>query len=136
MNTDPISDYLTRIRNACLAGHRVVNIPISNSKKDISKILYNQGYILSYKIETLYHNKRKNMYIKLALKYDQNSKISVIKCIKRVSKPGLRKYCGFKNLPRILNGMGTSIISTSKGIMTDKNARIEKIGGEILFYIY
>lgn len=138
MNTDPIADYLTRIRNACIAGNKIVKIPISKSKKEISKILYNQGYILSYKIESLIDKKKNKLkFIKIAIKYEKNNKnISVIKCIKRISKPGLRKYCNYKKLPRVLNGLGIAIISTSQGIMTDKDAKAKKIGGEILCYVY
>lgn len=132
MNTDPIADYLTRIRNAVLANHRVVDIPASKLKKEITKILFDQGYILSYKFE----EKAAQDNIKIALKYDRDSKESVIKDIQRLSKPGLRKYAGAGELPRILNGLGVAIVSTSKGVMTDKQARSENVGGEVLCYVY
>lgn len=132
MVTDPISDYLTRIRNAMMAGHKVVEIPASNLKKEITKILFEQGYILNYKFED-------NSYqgtIKIALKYDKVTKEPVIRKMQRYSSPGLRKYSGAKNLPRVLNGMGIAIISTSKGVMTDKQARKENVGGEVLCFVY
>jgi len=132
MNTDPIADYLTRIRNAVRANHRVVEIPASNLKKEITKILFDQGYILSYK----FMEQSAQDIIKIALKYDRETKESVIKDIQRLSKPGLRKYAGSTELPRILNGLGVAIISTSKGVMTDKQARSEKVGGEVLCYVY
>ncbi|MBB4118891.1 MAG: 30S ribosomal protein S8 [Mesonia hippocampi] len=132
MNTDPIADYLTRIRNAVAAGHRVVEIPASNLKKQITKILFDQGYILSYKFMAEGH--REN--IKIALKYDSITKEPVIKAIQRISKPGLRKYAGAKDVPRILNGLGIAIVSTSHGVMTDKQARKENVGGEVLCYVY
>lgn len=132
MNTDPIADYLTRIRNAVAANHRVVEIPASNLKKEITKILFDQGYILSYKFE---ENTAQGS-IKIALKYDRNTKESVIKKIQRISKPGLRKYAGSTELPRILNGLGISIVSTSHGVMTGKQAQQEKVGGEVLCYVY
>ncbi len=132
MNTDPIADYLTRVRNATLANHRVVDIPSSKLKKEITKILFDQGYILSYKFEEL--SAQDN--IKIALKYDRETKESVIKDIQRLSKPGLRKYAGAGELPRILNGLGVAIVSTSKGVMTDKQARAENVGGEVLCYVY
>lgn len=132
MNTDPIADYLTRIRNAVAAGHRVVDIPASNVKKEITKILFDQGYILSYKFE----DETAQGNIKIALKYDKITKEPVIKEIQRISKPGLRKYSGSKGLPRILNGLGIAIISTSHGVMTDKQARKENVGGEVLCYVY
>lgn len=128
MYTDTIADYLTRIRNALHAGHKVVYIPYSNFKKKITQILFDQGYILSYKIQ--------NKEIKIALKYDIISREPVIKSITRVSKPGLRKYCTVSYLPRILNGLGIAIVSTSKGVMIDKQARENKIGGEIICYVY
>ncbi len=133
MNTDPIADYLTRIRNAVAAGHRVVEIPASNLKKQITKILFDQGYILSYKFDD--ENTARGI-IKIALKYDKDSKESVIKKIQRISKPGLRKYAGANELPRILNGLGIAIVSTSHGVMTDKQARKENVGGEVLCYVY
>jgi small subunit ribosomal protein S8 len=132
MNTDPIADYLTRIRNAVRANHRVVEIPASKVKKEITKILFDQGYILSYKF--VEHDAQD--IIKIALKYDRDTKESVIKDIQRLSKPGLRKYAGSKELPRILNGLGIAIISTSHGVMTDKQARSENVGGEVLCYVY
>lgn len=132
MLTDPISDYLTRIRNANTAGHRVVNIPASNLKKQITKILFDQGYILSYKFE----DSQVQGNIKIALKYDSLTKASVIKKLQRVSKPGLRKYVGANELPRILNGLGIAIISTSHGVMTNKRAKRENVGGEVLCYVY
>lgn len=132
MNTDPIADYLTRVRNAVAANHRVVEIPASNLKKEITKILFDQGYILSYKFE----DDTAQGTIKIALKYDKLTKESVIREIQRISKPGLRKYTGAKNLPRILNGLGISIVSTSKGVMTGKQAEQENIGGEVLCYVY
>ncbi|MCF1190636.1 30S ribosomal protein S8 [Mangrovimonas sp. AS39] len=132
MYTDPIADYLTRIRNAVRAGHRVVEIPASNLKKEITKILFDQGYILSYKFE----EDTVQGAIKIALKYNKETKEPVIKKIERISKPGLRKYASSKDLPRILNGLGIAIISTSHGVMTDKQARREKVGGEVLCYVY
>ena len=132
MYTDTIADYLTRIRNASMAGHKVVDIPSSNIKKDITKILYDQGYILSYKFEDTENNQGS---IKIALKYDSISKEPVIKEIQRISKPGLRKYSNSKEFPRILNGLGISIVSTSKGVMTAKQARNENVGGEVICYV-
>lgn len=133
MYTDPISDYLTRLRNALLAGHKIVEIPSSNIKKDITKILFDQGYILNYKFDTL---RNIQGIIKIALKYNKMTKVSVIQKLLRISKPGLRKYIGVKNIPRVLNGLGIAIISTSKGLMTDKQARNENIGGEVICYVY
>lgn len=132
MNTDPIADYLTRIRNAVAASHRVVEIPASNLKKEITKILFDQGYILSYKFE----DNTAQGSIKIALKYDRLTKEPVIKKIQRISKPGLRKYAGAQELPRILNGLGIAIVSTSHGVMTGKQAQQEKVGGEVLCYVY
>jgi small subunit ribosomal protein S8 len=132
MITDPISDYLTRIRNASSAGHRVVEIPASNLKKEITKILFDQGYILSYKFE---ENKIQGI-IKIALKYDKITKEPVIKKLQRISKPGLRKYSGSDDLPRVLNGLGVAIVSTSHGVMTSKQARRDNVGGEVLCYVY
>lgn len=132
MNTDPIADYLTRIRNAVAASHRVVEIPASNLKKEITKILFDQGYILSYKFE----DETAQGTIKIALKYDRSTKESVIKKIQRISKPGLRKYAGADELPRILNGLGVAIVSTSHGVMTGKRAQQENVGGEVLCYVY
>ena len=133
MYTDTIADYLTRIRNASMAGHKVVDIPSSNIKKDITKILFDQGYILSYKFEETKNNQGS---IKIALKYDSISKEPVIKEIQRVSKPGLRKYSSSQEFPRILNGLGISIVSTSKGVMTNLKAKELGIGGEVLCYIW
>ncbi|WP_435623242.1 30S ribosomal protein S8 [Flagellimonas sp.] len=132
MLTDPISDYLTRIRNASKAGHRVVNIPASNLKQQMTKILFDQGYILSYKFE----ENEVQGNIKIALKYDKFTKEPVIKKIQRVSKPGLRKYAGSGELPRVLNGLGIAIVSTSHGVMTSKQAKQENVGGEVLCYVY
>nr|WP_299343377.1 30S ribosomal protein S8 [Allomuricauda sp.] len=132
MLTDPISDYLTRIRNASKAGHRVVNIPASNLKKQMTKILFDQGYILSYKFE----EDKVQGNIKIALKYDKFTKEPIIKKIQRVSKPGLRKYTGSGELPRVLNGLGIAIVSTSHGVMTSKQAKQENVGGEVLCYVY
>ncbi len=132
MFTDPISDYLTRIRHASRAGHRVVEIPASNLKKEITKILFDQGYILSYKFE----EDKVQGTIKIALKYDKQTKEPVIKKIQRISKPGLRKYAGHEELPRVLNGLGIAIVSTSHGVMTSKQAKAENVGGEVLCYVY
>lgn len=132
MYTDPIADYLTRIRNAASAGHRVVEIPASNLKKEMTKILFDQGYILSYKFE---ENKVQDA-IKIALKYDKLTKQPVMRKIERVSKPGLRKYVSSTEMPRVLNGLGIAIVSTSKGVMTNKKARQENVGGEVLCYVY
>lgn len=132
MYTDPIADFLTRIRNAASAQHRVVEIPASNLKKEMTKILFDQGYILSYKF---IENKVQDT-IKIALKYDKVSRESVIKHIERISTPGLRKYAGAKEMPRVLNGLGIAIISTSRGVMTNKKARQENLGGEVLCYVY
>ncbi|MXV39296.1 30S ribosomal protein S8 [Flavobacteriaceae bacterium Ap0902] len=133
MHTDPISDYLTRVRNAMMAGHKLVNIPASNVLKDITKILYDQGYILNYKFE---EGDNPQGIIKIALKYDKATKVPAIRKMKRASKPGLRKYAGSKDLPRVLNGLGIAIVSTSHGVMTDKQARRDNVGGEVLCYIY
>lgn len=132
MVTDTIADYLTRVRNASRAGHRVVEIPASNLKKEITKILFNQGYILSYKFE----EDKVQGTIKIALKYDRLTKEPVIKKIERISKPGLRKYASNANLPRVLNGLGIAIVSTSHGVMTSKQAKAENVGGEVLCYVY
>ena len=133
MYTDTIADYLTRVRNASMAGHRVVDIPSSNIKKDITKILFDQGYILSYKFEETDNNQGN---IKIALKYDKLTKEPVIKKIQRISTPGLRKYSGSDTLPRVLNGLGISIVSTSHGVMTGKQAAKENVGGELICYVY
>ncbi|HLU50688.1 MAG TPA: 30S ribosomal protein S8 [Flavobacteriaceae bacterium] len=133
MITDPIADFLTRIRNAVKANHRVVEVPASNIKKEITKILFDQGYILSYKFED---EKGPQGTIKIALKYDKMTKEPVIKKIERVSTPGLRKYAGAADLPRVLNGLGIAIVSTSHGVMTGKQAKAENVGGEVLCYVY
>ncbi|MDV7185743.1 30S ribosomal protein S8 [Lutibacter sp. TH_r2] len=132
MYTDPIADYLTRIRNAAATGHRVVEIPASKIKKEMTKILFDQGYILSYKFE----DTTVQGTIKIALKYSKTTKAPVIKKLQRISTPGLRKYVGADEMPRVLNGLGIAIISTSKGVMTNKQARLEHVGGEVLCYIY
>lgn len=131
MYTDPIADYLTRVRNAYLAGHRVVEIPASKVKKAITEILFDQGYILSYKFEEGVQGT-----IKIALKYNPQTNESVIKKIERISTPGLRKYVGVEDLPRVLNGLGIAIVSTSKGVMTSKQARTENVGGEVICHVY
>lgn len=131
--TDPIADYLTRIRNAQKAKHRVVDIPASNIKKEITKILKDKGYILNYKFE---EDVNYQGNIKIALKYHPESKTPAIRAITRVSKPGLRQYCDSGNIPRVLNGLGIAILSTSKGVMTDKEAQTNGIGGEVLCYVY
>jgi len=133
MFTDPIADFLTRIRNANSAGHRVVDAPASNMKKEITKILFDQGYILSYKFEETENHQGS---IKIALKYDKLSKEPVIKEIQRISTPGLRKYSDSENLPRILNGLGISIVSTSHVVMTGKQAAKDNVGGELICYVY
>lgn len=130
--TDPISDYLTRVRNAVMAKHKIVDIPASNMKKDITRILFEKGYILNYKFE----DKGPQGNIKIALKYHPETKIPAIKELGRISRPGLRKYSGKDSIPRVLNGLGISIVSTSQGVMTDKEARSLGIGGEILCYVY
>ncbi|MBO4444741.1 MAG: 30S ribosomal protein S8 [Bacteroidaceae bacterium] len=130
--TDPIADYLTRLRNAISAKHRVVEIPASNLKKEITKILFEKGYILNYK----FMEDGPQGTIKIALKYDAANKNSAIKKLIRVSTPGLRKYTGYKEMPRVINGLGIAIISTSKGVMTDKEAAVQKVGGEVLCYVY
>ena len=130
--TDPIADYLTRLRNAIMAKHKVVEIPASNLKKEITKILFDKGYVLTYK----FIEEGPQGAIKIALKYDAATKASAIKCLKRVSRPGLRKYTGYKDMPRVINGLGIAILSTSKGVMTDKEAAELKIGGEVLCYVY
>ena len=131
--TDPIADYLTRLRNAIKAQHRVVEIPSSKMKKEITKILFDQGYILNYKFV---EDGTPAGAIKIALKYDPVDKVNAIKCLTRVSRPGLRQYTGYKDMPRVLNGLGIAIISTSKGVMTNKQAKAEKVGGEVLCYVY
>lgn len=131
--TDPIADYLTRMRNAIMAKHRVVEIPASNLKKEITKILFEKGYILNYMFAD---EQGPQGTIKVALKYDVVSKKNAIKALKRVSKPGLRRYVGYKDMPRVLNGLGIAILSTSRGVMTNKEALDLKVGGEVLCYIY
>ncbi|MEO6884611.1 MAG: 30S ribosomal protein S8 [Bacteroidia bacterium] len=130
--TDPISDYLTRVRNAIKANHRVVEIPASNIKKEITKILFEKGYILNYKFE----DNNVQGSIKIALKYHPVTKESAIVSLDRISKPGLRKYAGIQKMPRVLNGLGVAILSTSKGVMTDKEARKQSVGGEVLCFVY
>ncbi|GAA0747470.1 MULTISPECIES: 30S ribosomal protein S8 [Flavobacteriaceae] len=132
MYTDPIADYLTRVRNAVKANHRVVEIPASNLKKEITKILFDQGYILSYKFD----DSTVQGTIKIALKYNKETKEPVIKKIQRISKPGLRKYASANEMPRILNGLGIAIVSTSHGVLTGKQAQRENVGGELLCYVY
>lgn len=130
--TDPIADYLTRLRNAIQAGHKVVEIPGSNIKREMTKILKDKGYILNYKfIDAGYQGS-----IKIALKYNAETGVPAIKELKRVSKPGLRQYSGVEEMPRVLNGLGVAIVSTSQGLMTDKEARQKNIGGEVLCYVY
>lgn len=130
--TDTIADYLTRVRNAIRANHRIVEIPASNLKKEITKILFEKGYILSYKFE----DSTTQGNIKIALKYHPVTKQPAIRNLQRVSTPGLRQYAGSTELPRVLNGLGIAIISTSKGVMTDKEAKTQKVGGEVLCYVY
>ena len=132
MYSDPISDYLTRLRNAIKANHRIVEIPASNIKKDITKVLYEQGYILKYKFEDTPNNQG---VIKIALKYNPVTKIPAIRELKRFSKPGLRKYAASNTVPRVLNGLGIAIVSTSKGVLTDKQAREHNVGGEVLCFV-
>lgn len=133
--TDPIADYLTRIRNAQMAGHRIVEIPASKIKKRITEILYDQGYILKYAFED-HSDKFHQGVIKIALKYDPTTKQPVIRELVRVSKPGLRRFSGAQDIPRVINGLGIMIVSTSKGVMTDKQARENNVGGELLCYVY
>ncbi len=132
--TDPIADYLTRIRNAQMAGHRIVEIPASGIKKGITEILYDQGFILKYKFEE--GGKGNQGVVKIALKYDPMTKKPIIRELGRISKPGLRKYARATEIPRIINGLGVAIVSTSKGVMTGKQARSENVGGELLCYVY
>lgn len=131
--TDPIADYLTRIRNAQKAGHRTVAIPSSKMKKGITEILYDQGYILKYKFED---DEGVQGTIHIALKYNKETKVPVIRKLQRVSKPGLRKYSSSEDLPRVINGLGIAVISTSKGLLTDKQARSANVGGEVVCYVY
>ena len=132
MITDPIADFLTRIRNAQMAGHRIVEIPASNLKKRITEILYNQGYILKYKFE----EDSKQGVIKIALKYDAATKEPAIKTLERISRPGLRQYASPTEFRRVKNGLGVAIVSTSTGVMTDTDAKAQKVGGEVLCYVY
>ena len=132
MITDPIADFLTRIRNAQMAGHRIVDIPASNLKKRMTEILYNQGYILKYKFE----DDGKQGVIKIALKYDPQTKQPAINTLERISRPGLRTYAKPNEFRRVKNGLGLAIISTSRGVMTDKEAKAQNVGGEILCYVY
>ena len=131
--TDPIADYLTRLRNAIKAQHRVVDVPASNLKKEITKILFEKGYILNFKFVD---DDGPQGTIKIALKYDPVNKVNAIKRLQRISRPGLRKYTGYKDMPRVLNGLGIAILSTPKGVMTDKEARTLNVGGEVLCYVY
>ena len=130
--TDPIADYLTRIRNAVMAGHKIVEVPGSNLKRKITKVLFEKGYILNYKFEDIGYQGN----IKIALKYHPVTKVSAIKKLERISRPGLRKYVDTTSIPRVLNGLGIAILSTNKGVMTDKEARQENVGGEVLCYVY
>ncbi|MGA1373377.1 MAG: 30S ribosomal protein S8 [Flavobacteriales bacterium] len=132
MYTDPIADYLTRIRNAQAAGHKVVEIPASNMKREMTRILFDKGYILNYK----FVEEGPQGSIKIALRYDSKTKRPAITKITRISSPGLRKYSGAEELPRVLNGLGVAIVSTSKGLMTDKEARAMHIGGEVVCTVY
>lgn len=132
MTTDPIADYLTRIRNASSAGLKMVEIPGSNIKKAMTEILFDQGYILNYKFE----DDNKQGTIKIALKYNVSTRVPAITKLVRISKPGLRKYAGSSDLPRVLNGLGVAIVSTSNGVITDKAARKLNVGGEVLCYVY
>lgn len=130
--TDPIADYLTRLRNAIMAKHRVVEVPASNLKKEITKILFEKGYILNYK----FVEDGPQGTIKIALKYNPQTKINAIKKLIRISSPGLRKYVGYREMPSVINGLGIAVLSTSKGVMTNKEAADLKIGGEVLCYVY
>lgn len=130
--TDPIADYLTRLRNAIKARHRVVEVPASNLKKEITRILFEKGYILNFK----FIDEGVQGVIKIALKYNDRNKMNAIKRLDRISSPGLRRYVGYRNMPRVLNGLGIAILSTSKGVMTNKEASEQKIGGEVLCYVY
>jgi small subunit ribosomal protein S8 len=131
--TDPISDYLTRLRNAIKASHRIVEVPSSKLKKEITRVLFEKGYILNYKFEDIVNHQGS---IKIALKYNPVTKTSAIKKMERISRPGLRRYTGVETMPRVINGMGIAIVTTSKGVMTDKEARKLNVGGEVLCYIY
>lgn len=129
---DPIADFLTRIRNAIKANHRIITLPASNIKKEITKVLFDQGYIQNYRFE----DEGPQGMIKIALKYNPETKQPAIQHLERISKPGLRKYAGADEMPRVLNGLGTAILSTSKGVMTDRQAKKEHVGGEIICYVY
>ncbi len=131
--TDTVSDYLTRVRNAIKANHRIVEVPASNLKKEITRILFEKGYILNYKFE---ETSNKQGVIKIALKYNPSTKVPAITKLQRASRPGLRKYSGSAEMPRVLNGLGIAIVSTSKGVITDKEARKQNVGGEVLCYVY
>jgi small subunit ribosomal protein S8 len=131
--TDPIADYLTRLRNAIKANHRVVEIPASNLKKEITKVLFDKGYILNYKFQ---ENEKNQGVIKIALKYNPETRESAITKLERISTPGLRQYANTSSMPRVMNGLGVAILSTSKGVITDKEARSLNIGGEVLCYVY
>ena len=131
--TDPIADYLTRLRNAIKANHRVVEIPASNLKKEITKVLFDKGFILNYKFEDGVNYQG---IIKIALKYNPETRESAITALERISSPGLRKYSGTATMPRVMNGLGVAILSTSKGVITDKEARTLNVGGEVLCYVY
>jgi len=131
--TDPISDYLTRLRNAIKANHRIVEIPASKLKKEITRVLFEKGYILNYKFEDVQNHQG---IIKIALKYHPVTKTSAIKKLERISRPGLRQYTGASEMPRVINGLGIAILTTSKGVMTDKEARKHNVGGEVLCFVY
>ena len=133
MVTDPIADYLTRLRNAMAANHRIVEIPASNLKKRITEILYDKGYILKYKFDETPNNQG---VIKIALKYNSSTKLPAIRGLDRASRPGLRRFKKADEMPRVMNGLGIAIISTNKGVMTDKDARVQNVGGEVLCYVY
>ena len=133
MFTDPIADYLTRVRNAQMAGQKIVDVPASNVKRAITQILYDKGYILNFKFENTANNQGN---IKVALKYNNQTKLPAIKKLIRISKPGLRKYADATNLPRVINGLGIAILSTSKGVITDKEAKEFNVGGEVICHIY
>ncbi len=132
--TDPIADYLTRLRNAIKANHRVVEIPASNLKKEITKVLFDKGYILNYKFEETTNHHQGS--IKIALKYNPETRESAITKLERISTPGLRQYANAATMPRVMNGLGVAIVSTSKGVITDKEARTMNVGGEVLCYVY
>jgi small subunit ribosomal protein S8 len=131
--TDPIADYLTRLRNAIKANHRIVEVPSSKLKKEITRVLFEKGYILNYKFEDVQNHQGK---IKIALKYHPVTKTPAIKSLQRISRPGLRRYAGVDTMPRVINGLGIAILTTSKGVMTDKEAKKLNVGGEVLCYVY